>query len=421
MKKLTFAVMGMGNRGTAYAAKALKYPEEMEITAMADTRRIRLDAANKYLHIPEDRLFDSADALLAQPKLADIMVVATQDAQHLDHATRAMELGYDLLLEKPIANKLEDIVKIADTAERLGRRVIVCHVLRYTVFYQQVKRLIDEGVVGRVRTVEADEQVGYYHYAHSYVRGNWHNEAASSPMILAKCSHDMDILQWLTGKQCVKLTSFGTQSHFTKENCPPEATERCFDCTKDDCPFHAPRFYVGRIPKWPTTILQPEPTEENILQTLRETDYGRCVYKMDNDVVDHQVVNMELEDKVTVTFQMSGFSNNQTRTIRVMGTEGEIWGDFHENELYFQRFGEEAPTKIDLEALCDDFTGHGGGDARLVYDVIRLYRGDDFDTSSITFLDRSAQSHYLAFAAEQSRVEGGKLIHMDEFVAGLSK
>ena len=418
MKKLTFAVLGMGNRGTAYAAKQLKYPEEMEITAMADTRRIRLDAANKYLHLPEDRLFDGADSLLAQPKLADIMIIATQDAQHRDHALRAMELGYDLLLEKPIANKLEDIVVIAEAARRLGRRVIVCHVLRYTVFYQQVKRLIAEGAIGRVRSVEAMEQVGYYHYAHSYVRGNWHKEADSSPMILAKCSHDMDILQWLTGKQCVKVSSFGTQSYFNKEHCPEGAAERCFDCQLD-CPFHAPRFYVGRIPKWPTTILQPEPTEENILQTLRDTDYGRCVFKMDNDVVDHQTVNMLLEDNVTVSFQMVGFTNNQTRTIRVMGTEGEIWGNFHDNMLYYQRFGETAPSSIDLTALCDDFTGHGGGDARLIYDVIRLYRGDDFDTSAITFLDRSAQSHYLAFAAEKSRVEGGQLISMDDFVKAL--
>lgn len=419
MKKLTFAVLGMGNRGTAYAAKALKYPEEMEITAMADTRRIRLDAANKYLHLPEDRLFDGADSILAQPKLAEIMIIATQDAQHLDHAVRAMEIGYDLLLEKPIANKLEDIVKIAEAAKRLGRKVIVCHVLRYTVFYQQIKRLIEEGVVGRVRSVEAMEQVGYYHYAHSYVRGNWHKEADSSPMILAKCSHDMDILQWLTGKNCLKVSSFGSQSYFTAENCPKEATETCFDCPLTDCPFHAPKFYVGRIPKWPTTILQPEPTEENILQTLRETNYGKCVFKMDNDVVDHQTVNMLMEDNVTVSFQMVGFTNNQTRTIRVMGTEGEIWGDFHDNLLYHQRFGETEPTKIDLNALCDDFTGHGGGDARLIYDVIRLYRGDDFDTSAITFLDRSAQSHYLAFAAEKSRLLGGQVLDLQEFTSSL--
>ena len=419
MKKLTFAIMGMGNRGTAYAAKQLKYPDEMEVVAMADTRRIRLDAANKYLHLPEDRLFASADALLAQPKLADIMVIATQDAQHRDHALRAMELGYDLLLEKPISNKLEDIVVIEAAAKRLGRRVIVCHVLRYTVFYQQVKRLIDEGIVGRVRSVEAMEQVGYYHYAHSYVRGNWHKEADSSPMILAKCSHDMDILQWLTGKQCKKVSSFGTQSYFTAENCPEGATETCFDCPVENCPYHAPKFYVGRIPKWPTTILQPEPTEENILQTLRETNYGKCVFKMDNDVVDHQTVNMLLEDNVTVSFQMVGFTNQQTRTIRVMGTEGEIWGNFHENILYYQRFGETKVNSIDLTTLCDDFTGHGGGDARLIYDVIRLYRGDDFDTSAITFLDRSAQSHYLAFAAEKSRLAEGQVLDMAEFTANL--
>ena len=418
MKKLTFAIMGMGNRGTAYAGKQLKYPEEMEVVAMADTRRIRLDAANKYLHLPEDRLFDSADALLAQPKLADIMVIATQDAQHKDHAIRAMELGYDLLLEKPISNKLEDIVVIEQTAKKLGRRVIVCHVLRYTVFYKEVKRLIDEGVVGRVRSVEAMEQVGYYHYAHSFVRGNWHKEADSSPMILAKCCHDMDILQWITGKECKKVSSFGSQSYFTAEHCPEGATDTCFDC-KLDCPFHAPRFYVGRIPKWPTTILQPEPTEENILQTLRETNYGKCVFKMDNDVVDHQTVSMQLEDNITVTFQMVGFTNNQTRTIRVMGTEGEIWGDFHDNILHYQKFGETEAKTIDLTKLCNDFTGHGGGDAGLIYDVIRLYRGDDFDTSSVTFLDRSAQSHYLAFAAEKSRLLDGQVLDMDEFTKSL--
>ena len=418
MKKVTFAVLGMGNRGKAYASKQLKYPEEMEVVAMADVRRECLDTANKHLHIPEERIFNSADEILAQPKLADIMIISTQDAQHRDHAIRAMEIGYDLLLEKPISNKLQDIVVIEETAKRLGRKVIVCHVLRYTVFYRQIKRLIDEGVIGRVRTVEADEQVGYYHYAHSYVRGNWHNEAASSPMILAKCSHDMDILQWLTGKRCRKLSSFGSLSYFTKDNCPPEATERCFDCPLKDCPFHAVNFYLSRIPGWPTHILNPEPTEENILQALRDANYGKCVFKMDNDVVDHQTLNLLMDDGVTCTFTMTGFSNRQTRTIRVMGTEGEIWGDFHSNKLYHQRF-KEPVQEVDLTALCDDFTGHGGGDAGLIYDVIRLYRGDEFDTTSVTFLDRSAESHYMAFAAEKSRVLGGQLIDIDEFVASL--
>jgi predicted dehydrogenase len=296
--------------------------------------------------------------------------------------------------------------------------VVVCHVLRYTVFYQQAKQLIAEGKIGRVRSIEAMEQVGYYHYAHSFVRGNWHKEADSSPMILAKCSHDMDILTWLADKKCLKLSSFGTLSHFKAENCPADAAERCFDCKVEGCPFHAPNFYFSRIPGWPTHILHPEPTVENLTEVLKTTNYGKCVYKMDNDVVDHQTVNMLLEDDVTVSFQMVGFTNKQTRTLRVMGTEGEIWGDFHTRKLYWQRFNEER-HEIDLETLTTDFAGHGGGDGRLVYDLIRLYRGDDFDTGAITFLDRSTESHYMAFAAEASRVQGGALVDMEEFKANL--
>ena len=417
MKKVTFAILGMGNRGTAYAAKQLKFPEEMEVVAMADNRRCRLDSANKYLHLPEDRLFDSAEAILNAPKMADIMVIATQDAQHKDHAIRAMELGYDLLLEKPISNKLEDVVAIADAAQRLGRRVIVCHVLRYTPFYRKAKELLTAGSVGKICSIEAAEHVGYYHYAHSFVRGNWHNAEASSPMILAKCCHDMDILGWLADKKCLKLSSFGSLKYFKEENCPAGAAERCKDCTLD-CPFHAQRFYLSRIPGWPANVLQPEPTEENILKTLDETDYGKCVFKMDNDVVDHQSVNMLLEDEVTVTFQMLGFTNHQTRYLRIFGTEGELWGNFEERKLYVQRFNEPL-QEFDLNTAEGDFSGHGGGDAGMIYDMIRLYRGDDFDTTSVTFLQNSVESHYMAFAAEKSRLEEGKVIELEDFVSNL--
>lgn len=414
MKKVTFAILGMGNRGYAYTSKLLKYPDEMEIVAIADNRKVRLDAANKYLNLPEDRLFDSADAILSVPKMADVMIIATQDAQHKEHALKAMELGYDLLLEKPISNKLEDIVVIAQAAKRLNRRVLVCHVLRYTVFYRKIKELIESGVVGKVETVQAMEQVGYYHIAHSYVRGNWHKEADSSPMILAKCSHDMDILSWLTGKKCLKLNSFGSLDYFKKENAPEGATERCEDCQLD-CPFHAPRFYISRIPGWPSNILHPEPNEENIMEVLRTTNYGKCVFHMDNDVVDHQTVNMLMEDGVTVTFHMNGFNNRQTRTITVMGTEGEIWGDFHDKKLCWQRYGKEV-HEIDLGELNVDFSGHGGGDEGLIYDAIRYMRGDDFDTTSVTTIERSVLSHYMAFAAEKSRVQGGELVQMDGFI-----
>ena len=418
MKKVRFAFLGMGDRGTVYASKVLLHPEEAEVVAITDLRQERLDKANKYLNLPENRIFHSAEELLAQPKLADILVIASQDQQHCQHAVAAMEAGYDILLEKPIASKLDDVISIAKTAKRLGRRVLVCHVLRYTVFYKEIRRLLNEGVIGTVQSVEASESVAYFHQAHSFVRGNWHNTEKSSPMILAKCCHDMDILQWVTGKKCLKLNSFGSLGHFNKDHAPEGSTERCFDCKVENCPYNAPKFYVSRIPGWPANILCAEPTEEKVLQALRDTDYGRCVYRMDNDVVDHQTVNMLMEDGVTVTFQMNAFTNIQTRNIRIMGSEGELWGHFKNKELYFQRWGEE-PVKIDLFALCQDFTGHGGGDAGIINDAIRLYRGEDFDTSSITYLEDSVESHYMAFAAEKSRVEGGQLINMQAFVEKL--
>ncbi|MBR5529574.1 MAG: Gfo/Idh/MocA family oxidoreductase [Oscillospiraceae bacterium] len=417
MKKVTFAILGMGNRGTAYAAKILKYSEESQVTAMADNRRIRLDSANKYVQLPEDRLFSGAEDLLAQPKLADVMIIATQDAQHKEHAIRAMEIGYDLLLEKPISNTLEDITAIYRRAKELGRKVIVCHVLRYTPFYRTAKKLLTEGAVGKICSIEASEHVGYYHYAHSFVRGNWHSKEASSPMILAKCCHDMDILCWLADKHCEKLSSFGSLRYFKEENSPEGAAQRCADCSLD-CPFHAQRFYLSRIPGWPANVLQPEPTEENILQTLDVTDYGKCVFRMDNDVVDHQSINMLLEDEVTVTFQMLGFTNRQTRYLRVFGTEGELWGNFEERKLYVQRFNQER-QEYDLNKLGFDFSGHGGGDEGLIYDVIRVMRGDDFDTTSVTFLENSVESHYMAFAAEDSRLQGGRVTDMKEFAANV--
>ena len=413
MKKVTFAILGMGNRGTAYAAKILKYPEEAQIIAMADNRRERLDSANKYVGLQEDMLFAHADALLAQPKLADIMIIATQDAQHRQHAIRAMELGYDLLLEKPISNNREDVKEIYNCAKKLGRRVIVCHVLRYTPFYRKAKQLLTDGAIGEICSIEASEHVGYYHYAHSFVRGNWHNSKASSPMILAKCCHDMDILCWLADKHCLKLSSFGSLKYFKEENCPEGAAQRCKDCLLD-CPFHAQRFYLSRIPGWPTNVLQPEPTEENILQTLDVTNYGKCVFRMDNDVVDHQSVNMLLEDEVTVTFQMLGFTNKQTRYLRVFGTEGELWGNFEEQKLYVRRFNKEM-QEFDLNNSGSDFSGHGGGDGGIIYDTIRLFRGDDFDTTSVTFLENSVESHYMAFAAEDSRLHDGRVTDLKAF------
>lgn len=417
MKKVTFAVVGLGNRGAVYASHHLKLADQMEVTAIADTRQECLDTANAYLRLPEQRLFHSAEELLAQPRLADVMVIATQDAQHRDHAIRAMELGYDLLLEKPIANKLEDIQRIVEAAHRCRRRVVICHVLRYTPFYRKVKELLDQGAVGKILHVDAAEHVSCYHMAHAYVRGKWRRKDESSPMILAKCSHDMDIILWLTGKRCLRVSSFGGLDHFKAENCPEGAPIRCEEgCPAEDCPYHAIRFYLPRVPGWPTKNMHPAPTEENILQMLRTTRYGECVYRQDNDVVDHQVVNMLLEDGVTVAFNMTGFHPRGTRTIRIGGSEGELWGDLSAGKISWQRYGGEKQI-VDLSNNSEATgSGHNGGDTGLMRDVVRFFGEENFAPDSITTLDRSAESHYVAFAAEYSREQGGELVLMDTFL-----
>lgn len=415
MKKVTFALLGMGNRGMNYAIR-LATMEGVEITAIADTRPVRTEAAvrNFLKELPADRVFSSGEEMLQQPKLADIMIISSQDQQHRAHAIAAMEKGYDLILEKPIAATLEDCLAVLEAAHKYNRRIIVCHVLRYTIFYQYLKKLIADGTLGKVESIEATEQVGFHHYCHSYVRGNWHNSDTSSPMILAKSCHDLDLFLWLTGRSCKKITSFGSLDFFKPENCPPNAADRCVDCPVEDCPAHAVKYYYSRIPGWPANILHPEPTEENILEILKTSDYGRCIYKMDNNVVDHEVTNLLMDDGATVSFTMTAFTGITDRFIHIFGTKGDIYGEMKSRTFKLRIYG-KPDQFIDLNPLYTDTTGHGGGDRRMLEDVIKLYRGEEFDTSSITVIDRSTESHVLAFAAEYSRTHGGEVVDMDKF------
>ncbi|MBO4411599.1 MAG: Gfo/Idh/MocA family oxidoreductase [Lachnospiraceae bacterium] len=416
MKKITFAILGMGNRGTNYGSR-LAAMEDAEITAIADVRPIRRDSALRLFlkDLPPERVFSSGEEMLKQPKLADIMIICSQDQQHRAHAVAAMEKGYDLILEKPIAANLEDCKAVLEAAHKYGRRIIVCHVLRYTVFYQYLKKLIADGTLGKVESIEATEMVGYHHFCHSFVRGNWHNSETSSPMILAKSCHDLDLFLWLTGQSCKKVSSFGSLDYFKAENCPPGAAERCIDCTLEDCPANALNYYYSRLPGWPANVLHPEPTKEIVYEILKTSDYGRCVFKMDNNVVDHEVTNLLLEDGCTVNFTMTAFTGLTDRRIHVFGTKGDISGEMHDNKFRLRIYG-KPDEEIDLSPLATDKSGHGGGDGRMLEDVIRLYRGDDFDSSSITVIDRSTESHFVAFAAEQSRLHDGETVDMKEFL-----
>ncbi len=424
IKQCTVAIAGLGSRGwDTYGLCVRKYPGKMKITAIADLRPQRIALAQEELHLPESCCYNSVEELLEQPRLADILVVATQDRQHVGHAIAAMEKGYHILLEKPISPELPECREILKVAQRTGRKVMVCHVLRYTPFYNELKRLLDANTIGDIVCVQHVENVRYHHHAHSYVRGNWRRSDETSPMIMAKCCHDLDILLWLTGKHCKSVSSYGSTYLFRSDKAPEGAAKRCLDgCkAKEGCPYDAEKIYLtnkgmgvaGGNTGWPCNILEPHPTVENITAALKTGPYGRCVYHCDNNVVDHQVVNMLMEDGSSMQVTMSDFIAHGGRYTKIMGTHGEITADLHKNEIWVMPYGGE-DSCIDVRKLAKDLDGHAGGDSRMLEEFLDMVSDRSGPSIRYTSLEDSMESHFMALAAERSRLEQGRCVTIEE-------
>ena len=403
MKPITAVVLGAGSRGSIYAGYAKEHPEELRIVAIAEPRRDRLDALAEDVNVPEEYRFACWEKLLSQPKLADCAFICTLDDDHIAPALKAMELGYHILLEKPMSNKEAECRVIVETARKTGRTLAVCHVLRYTPFYMTLKALVDAGEVGQVTTINQIENVGYWHQAHSFVRGNWRNSQETSPMLLQKSCHDMDIILWLMGSRCTHVQSFGSLGHFTPENAPEGAAKRCLDgCPHaETCPYSAPKLYMDmERTGWPVDVITTDLSLEGRRKALEEGPYGRCVYHCDNDVVDRQVVNLEFLNGSVATFTMTGLSADFFRELKIFGTEGQIRANMGTKEIVLHRFGEKpraVPMDMGLEA-----SGHGGGDYGIMADFLRILREGGESRSSA---EASLQSHLICFAAERSRKE----------------
>ena len=419
MKKLSAVVVGFGGRGATYAKYAIAHPEELEIVAVADPNPIRRETAKQRHSIPDDLLFTTWEALAAQPKMADFAIVGTQDNMHYAPAMALIDKGYHLLLEKPMAPTAWECKQITEAAERKGVKVVVCHVLRFTNLWRAIKKVIDDGLVGQVMSVIAMENVGHIHQSHSFVRGNWRNTAESTCMIMAKCCHDMDILQWLLGSKCLQVQSFGTRSHFRAENRPEGAPDRCIDgCpVGDQCYYNAVKLYLeDKNNLWfRRTAAQTidMPTDEQITEALKTGPYGRCVYNCDNDVVDHQVVNMQFEDGCTVSFTMNAF-NEGGRGIRIFGTKGELVYETGAETLKLFPFETRKWETISFKGYGNDITsGHGGGDTGIMVDTLALLRGET-PSKSVCEVRTSYENHLIGFAAEKARLEN-RVVSLEEF------
>ena len=411
MKKITAVVVGFGGRGAAYAQYALQRSDELEIVAVAESHEGRRQTAKERHHLPDEQIYSTWEDLTDQPKIADFAIIGTQDHMHYGPAMALIEKGYHLLLEKPMAPTEEECKAITEAAERKGVHVVVCHVLRYTQFWRSVKKIIDEGRLGKIMSIVHMENVGHLHQSHSFVRGHWRNSKESNCMILAKSCHDMDLLQWLVGQKCSRVHSFGSLRHFCAENQPAGAPNRCTDgCPlADTCHYNAIKlYYDDKENLWfrgAATHSLGRPTDEEVMDALLHGPYGRCVYKCDNDVVDHQVVNLEFQDGCTASFTMSAF-NEGGRFIRIFGTEGELVSGKDQDKLEVFSFATGKWETVDISVHGNDVTsGHGGGDTGIMEAMLSLLRGED-PGNSLGDVRTSYENHQIAFAAERSRVEG---------------
>ena len=405
---VTLAIVGAGNRGAdVYAHHLESMPDAARVVAVADPDPERLDRLADRHGVPAVGRYAGWHELLARPRLADALVLATPDALHVQPALAALERGYGLLLEKPIAPTLDEVRTLAAAARAADASVTVAHVLRYGEFFATLKRLLTEGRIGQLVNVQHTENIGHWHFAHSYVRGNWRREADASPMILAKACHDLDMLRWLVGRPCVSVASHGGLRHFRREAAPPGSTERCTGgcAVERSCPYSAIRIYEERFAGergWPTTVVHPDPTPGRLRHALEVGPYGRCVYRSDNDVADHQVAALAFDGGVAATLTVSAFTEENTRTVHLMGTHGEIHGHMGRGEIAIGDFARREREVVRVHASGD---GHAGGDEGLVRDFVARLRGEATG-AAITSLDASIESHLMAFAAERSRHEG---------------
>ncbi|MDC7289736.1 Gfo/Idh/MocA family oxidoreductase [Blautia schinkii] len=408
MKQVTAVLIGAGLRGDhAYSSYALSHPEEFRVVAVAEPDEKRRKEFGKKHHIPEAMQFDTYEKLLSLEKTADCAMVCTQDHMHYEPVMMALKKGYHVLCEKPMSPNPGEILRMGKMAEKYGRILSICHVLRYSPFFVKLKQLLDEKRIGQLMSVQHIEEVGYWHHAHSFVRGNWRNAEESSPMILQKCCHDMDILLWLVQSKCTRLSSFGTLTYFKEENAPKGAPLRCLDgCVhREECPYYAPAFYLEH-PKAVADRLVYAVTEdirkENVIRALREGPYGRCVFHCDNTVVDHQVVNLEFENEVNVSFVMSAFTKECVRKINLMGTKGQITGNMDEGRIEVYDFVSGNTETIQIHSAS---TGHSGSDECMMRDFVRQV-AEDGKSGGRTAAAASVESHLMALGAEQARLRG---------------
>jgi predicted dehydrogenase len=409
MPPVTLAVVGAGNRGSEHARWALDHPDRARVVAVAEPRAVCRDRLAGAHGISPGGAFTSWRELADHRRIADAVLVCTQDALHVEPAIAFAELGYHVLLEKPMAITEADCWRIVEAVEQAEVMLAVGHVMRYTTYTRLVKQLVDAGRLGKVISVQHLEPVGFWHHAHSYVRGAWRREDTATFMLLAKSCHDLDWLHYVVGRPIRRVASFGGLAHFRPENRPTGAADRCLDCAVEQtCPYSAVRFYsrcLDHDASWPLDAVIDHRTSDDLTAALRHGPYGRCVYASDNDVVDHQVVAMEFDGGPTATFTMTAFNAGGHRRTRLFGTHGELLGDGETVTVYDFLTGASETLHAHPPGDATAGGGHGGGDWGLMDAFVRAVTTGD-RAHILSGPRESLAAHLVAFAAEHARRTG---------------
>ena len=399
---VSIVAIGAGNRTSKYLEYVKQHPDRVRLVGVVELNDIRRQSVAERFGLEPSQCYADYHDFFRNPVQADAVMICTPENRHFEPAMLAIEAGCHVLLEKPIAQTLEECQAIGEAARKKGVLVSVCHVLRYHPYFMKVKELVDSGELGHIISINHRTSVGVDRAAHGFVRGIWRSERLSNPMLMSKCCHDIDFLLWLTKTPCRKLTSFGSLRWFKSKNAPEGSAERCIDCRVESrCPFSAVDLYQVRR-DWIANFDVPEgKTIDDVIEDqLREGLYGRCVYHCDNDVVDHQIVSMEMESEVTINFSMDIFTLKDCRETHISLTEGEIDGD--ENRLRVRRFRGAEETVYDFSGLAHQ-PFHAGADLAIIADFIDAIRTGRRDL--VTSIDRSVESHRICFEAERSRKE----------------
>lgn len=406
MNKVKLAIIGAGVRGRYTYGEFIKKNNDIcEVVAVVETKIGRRNKFKEIFDLPEDKVFEDINNFFEKEKIADAVIVCSKDDTHFSIATTALQKGYHVLVEGPVANNLDKLVHLKDLCENNKDKVFMAAMpYRYSNLFLKLKEIIGSKEVGTLVNINYNSYIGYDKYVHNFVRGNWRLDSDSAPLILTNSCYDLDILEFLTNSTCKKISSFGELNHFTRKNMQLDMSELCIRCSKDkECPYCAQKIYLNNEEMSKSVHINP--TKENIEEILKEGQYGQCVYSCDNNVCDNLISILKFKNNITATLNISAFTKEENKDIRLMFTHGEVCANLKDNTISIKKFIDDKKIMVKIQK--------DNADEKLIKDFISKIKNNNLNNLKSSVIS-TISSHVTGFACEFSNVSES-VVDVDEF------